>query len=253
MRKFIAAGNWKLNKSISETTDFFEEFLPGLKGDESCEIIVAPVYLSIPVAVEKTKGSQVKIAGQNCYSENNGAFTGEVSASFLKSAGCSHIIIGHSERRAIFHESNEIINAKLKICLEEGLVPIFCIGETLQQREDDLVEKVLKEQLVEGLKGLDISSKDLIVAYEPVWAIGTGKVASKEDAQAAHVFIRKTLKGLVGSEVADRTRILYGGSVKPENIDELISQPDIDGGLVGGASLKASSFNELVKSISSHG
>jgi triosephosphate isomerase len=199
--------------------------------------------------VQDSRGSAIQVAAQNCYSQNEGAYTGEISPKFLKDMGVSHVILGHSERRHIFGESDEMIRDKVAAALEVGLVPIFCIGETLEEREGDQVEQVLERQVGRGLKDLRFGPEDLIVAYEPVWAIGTGKVAQSSDAQQAHAFVRSLLHQRFGPDIGEGVRILYGGSVKPDNIADLMAQPDIDGGLIGGASLKKDSFVSLVQSI----
>ncbi len=248
-RKPIAAGNWKMNKGIQETEHFIQELLRENLDQAACEIIIAPPFPSLANAVKQKSGSIIQIAGQNCHQEDAGAYTGEVSAAFLKDAGCSHVILGHSERRAYFHESNELIRAKIAASWKQSLIPIYCVGETLSERENGQVEQVLRAQIQEALQSLAVKTENLVVAYEPVWAIGTGKVASAQDAQSAHRFIRELLEQMFGKEIAQGIRILYGGSAKPDNIAELIAQPDIDGGLIGGASLKADSFWEMIRQI----
>jgi len=247
MRTPIAAGNWKLNKTTVETKEYFQE-LNKLISNVKCDIVIAPVSLSIQAAVGVA--GQAKIASQNCYSKDGGAFTGELSAPLIKAAGATHVILGHSERRSIFKETDNDINNKIKHVQEHGLVPIFCIGETLEEREAGKVEEILERQLTYGLQGIEIDASTFVVAYEPVWAIGTGKTASPEDAQNAHAFVRKVLKNLYNEDTANQVRILYGGSVKPDNIKELIGQKDIDGGLVGGASLKPTDFSKIIEGIS---
>lgn len=248
-RKFIAAGNWKLNKNIDDAKEFVQTMLQNIPDDLKCEIIISPTFLALNSIAELIKGKPIILAAQNCYSQNDGAFTGEVSPVFLKDAGCTHVILGHSERRTIFHEKDGDIQQKVQAALSEGLIPIFCIGETLEEREKDEVEKILKRQITEGLKNIDINPDKFIVAYEPVWAIGTGKVASPQDAQQAHAFIREILATLYSPDKANATRILYGGSVKPGNINEIINQEDIDGALIGGASLKVDSFSNIIDII----
>jgi triosephosphate isomerase len=248
-RRAIAAANWKLNKSLKETVEFAEQLHPNIPPDLKCEIIIAPTFLALSTLAAKIKGMPISIAGQNCYSQNSGAFTGEVSPQFLRDAGASHAILGHSERRTIFKESDADIQKKMTAVLNERLIPIFCVGETLEEREKGQVEQVLERQVVNGLKGIQANPENLIVAYEPVWAIGTGKVAKSSDAQEAHLFIRGLLRKLYGDGSANGIRILYGGSVKPDNVTELISQPDIDGGLIGGASLKVADFAEIIRLI----
>jgi len=250
MRKKVIVGNWKMNKDIPASVKLIEELknqLTDLK--ESVDVIVCPPFTSLDSVNTLLKDSKIKLGAQNMYFENDGAFTGEISADMLLSAGCEYVILGHSERRTIFKESDELINKKIKKALSSNLKPIFCVGETLEEREHGITEQIVKTQVTEGLKG--ISEKDLeqiIIAYEPVWAIGTGKTASKEQAQEVHAFIRLLVKDLYSPEAASKIIIQYGGSVKPENSAELLSQPDIDGALVGGACLKADSFSGIIKS-----
>ncbi|RME91493.1 MAG: triose-phosphate isomerase [Candidatus Hydrogenedentota bacterium] len=248
MRRFISAGNWKLNKSPQEAKEFLQELIPEVANIEKVEIIVAPPTLSVMAAREVTQNTNIQVAAQNCYSKDSGAYTGETSPLHLAQSGITHVIIGHSERRDIFYETDRDVNAKIKAALSHGLIPIVCIGEHLDERDAGKVEEVLERQITFGLEGIDITEK-LILAYEPVWAIGTGKTASKEDAQAAHQFIRSVIRNMFSSEIAEKIRILYGGSVKPENIEGLISMPDVDGALIGGASLKVDSFSAITRSI----
>lgn len=245
----VAAGNWKLNKTADEAQKFISEFLREIPSAPACEVIFAPVALSIPAAVGAAASSYIRIAAQNTYHKNSGAFTGELSPALIKSAGCRHSLVGHSERRTYFHETNKDLSLKNKALHAESMIPIYCIGETLQERESGLVEKILEEQLIYGLEGVEIGEDNTIIAYEPVWAIGTGRVASKTDAQDAHRFVRQVLERVYGGKIAAGIRILYGGSVSPENIGELIAQPDIDGGLVGGASLKPETFAPITRAI----
>ena len=248
MRKIIIAGNWKLHKTLAETKELAARLADELADIDAIDIVIAPVFTSLTTAAEAIKGSAVKLAAQNCYPEETGAFTGEVSPTLLKDAGCEYVIIGHSERRQLLDETNLFINRKLLKTLEAGLQPIFCIGETLQERESDQMLEVLTEQVKGGLANLTAEQmKNVVIAYEPVWAIGTGKTATDEQAQEAHSFIRGLLQGLFSQEVALATRILYGGSVKPNNVDGLMAMDDIDGALVGGASLKAKDFIRLVR------
>jgi triosephosphate isomerase len=247
MRKPVIAGNWKLFKTGTEATELVTGLLPLVSSAKNVEIVVAPVFTVLDRVRSVIAGSNVKLSAQDCYWEAEGAFTGEVSPKMLLDAGCSHVIIGHSERRQFFGETDETVNKKIKAAIASGLIVLFCIGETLAERESGSTFSVLKRQIAGGLAG--ISESDLakvIVAYEPVWAIGTGKTASDDQAQEAHAFIRAEIKGLYSPSAAEGMRILYGGSVKPENIAGLISRPDIDGALVGGASLKADSFAALV-------
>jgi len=248
MRTPVIAGNWKLFKKTAEAVQLVEGIIPLIKGKSGVEIIVAPVFTVLAGVAKAIAGSPVRLAAQNCYWEEEGAFTGEVSPGMLLDAGCSHVIIGHSERRQYFGETDETVNRKIKAALAAGLTVIFCIGETLAERESGKTFAVLKNQVAGGLAavaGLD----DVIIAYEPVWAIGTGKTATDAQAQEAHAFIRGEVAALYGAAVAAQVRILYGGSVKPENIAGLIARPDIDGALVGGASLNAESFAALVQAV----
>ncbi|WP_305040991.1 triose-phosphate isomerase [Geoalkalibacter sp.] len=248
MRKPLIAGNWKLHKTIPEALELVEALKQNLADITDVEVVVAPVFTALVPVAKVLEGSSIVLAAQNCYFENNGAFTGEVSPALLKDAGCSHVILGHSERRQLFGETDELINRKVKAVLAEGLTPIFCIGETLEERENDEMMDVLKRQVTVGLKGLSESQMlNVVVAYEPVWAIGTGKTATGEQAQVAHAFVRGLLAGLFGTPLAEQVRILYGGSVKPDNVDGLMAQMDIDGTLVGGASLKAGDFIRIAR------
>ncbi|WP_305046154.1 triose-phosphate isomerase [Geoalkalibacter sp.] len=248
MRKPVIAGNWKLHKTIPEALELVEALKQGLADQTDVEIVVAPVFTALASVASTLKGSPIALAAQNCYFENSGAFTGEVSPALLKDAGCSHVILGHSERRQIFGEGDELINRKIKAVLAQGLTPIFCIGETLEERENDAMMDVLQRQVTIGLDGLSEEQMlGVVVAYEPVWAIGTGKTATGEQAQEAHAFVRGLLAGLFGTPAAEQVRILYGGSVKPDNVDGLMAQMDIDGTLVGGASLKAEDFIRIAR------
>jgi len=247
MRKPIMAGNWKLNKTPNETIVFVEEIKPLLAGINDVEIVICPPFTSINVAAYLTKNTNIKVGAQNLFWEKSGAFTGEVSGDMLKELGCEYVIIGHSERRQYFGETDATINKKIFAAFAATLVPIVCVGETLQEREAGKVEAVLSTQVREGLKGLNARDHSkLVIAYEPVWAIGTGRTATPEQANEAHIIIRKLLKEIFG-ETAESIRIQYGGSVKPENVKELMAQSDIDGALIGGAALKADSFEKLVK------
>lgn len=247
MRKPVIAGNWKLFKTSAEAVELVSGLLPLVSGADKVEIVVAPVFTVLDRVSRVISGSNVRLSAQDCYWEAEGAFTGEISPKMLLDAGCSHVIIGHSERRQYFGETDETVNKKTKAAIAAGLTVLFCIGETLAERESGKTFDVLKRQIAGGLAAVpenDLSK--VIVAYEPVWAIGTGKTASDDQAQEAHAFIRGEIKGLYSAAASDSMRILYGGSVKPENIVGLISRPDIDGALVGGASLKADSFAALV-------
>ncbi len=246
MRVPVIAGNWKLFKKSAEAVQLAQGIIPLVKGKSGVEIIVAPVFTVLAGVSKAVAGSGIKLAAQNCYWEEEGAFTGEVSPGMLLDAGCSHVIIGHSERRQYFGETDETVNRRIKAALDAGLTVIFCVGETLAERESGTTFAVLKRQLAGGLAAV-AGLEAVIIAYEPVWAIGTGKTASDGQAQEAHAFIRAEAAALYGADAAAKVRILYGGSVKPENIAGLIAQPDIDGALVGGASLKADSFAALVQ------
>lgn len=247
MRKPMIAGNWKLHKTQQEATCLVTELIPAVIDNQNVDIVVAPVYTSLSKVAEAIAGSNIKLAAQNCYPEPQGAFTGEVSPPLLKDVGCHYVIIGHSERRQLFGETDELINSKAHALAETGLGTIFCIGETLEERETDQMFDVLRRQLHSGLKNLSAEQMaNIVVAYEPVWAIGTGKTASDEQAQEAHAFIRELLTKLFSEQTANATRILYGGSVKPDNVDGLMCQPDVDGALVGGASLNALDFARIV-------
>lgn len=248
MRTPVIAGNWKLFKKSAEALQLVTGIIPLVQGKSGVEVVVAPVFTVLDRVGRAIAGSGIKLSAQDCYWEEEGAFTGEVSPGMLLDAGCSHVIIGHSERRQYFGETDETVNRKIKAALAAGLTVIFCIGETLAEREAGATFDVLRSQVSGGLAGVTDLQR-VIVAYEPVWAIGTGKTATDSQAQDAHAFIRGELTALYGDAVAAATRILYGGSVKPENIAGLISQPDIDGALVGGASLKADSFAALVQAV----
>jgi len=250
MRKPMIAGNWKLHKTIAEATSLVSELMPAVATNQNVDIVVAPVYTALSKVAETLSGSNIKLAAQNCYPEPQGAFTGEVSPGLLKDAGCEYVIIGHSERRQLFAETDESVNSKALALAESGLGTIFCIGETLEERETGKMFDVLRQQVTAGLKDLTTEQmKAVVVAYEPVWAIGTGKVATDEQAQEVHAFIRGLLAELYDAQTAAATRILYGGSVKPGNVDGLMTQPDVDGALVGGASLKAEDFARIANFV----
>ncbi|MDD5236314.1 MAG: triose-phosphate isomerase [Candidatus Omnitrophica bacterium] len=251
MRKPIIAGNWKMYKTISQAI----ELSNGLKRElykldqEKIDIVLCPVFTALSEVAEVLIGSNMQLGAQDLYWEDEGAFTGEVSGLFLKDAGAKYVIIGHSERRQFFHETNESVNKKLKAALKHGLTPIVCVGENLSEREKNKTFDVIRDHVENGLK--DITPEEaskLVIAYEPVWAIGTGKTATPGQAQEVQKFIRDLLGKMYNNAVAEAIRIQYGGSVKPENAAELMKQPDIDGALVGGASLKVDSFTAIVKS-----
>jgi triosephosphate isomerase len=248
MRKPVIAGNWKMYKLFDEAVEAALALKSLVANANHCEIIIAPVFTALKSLADRLEGSNIKIAAQNCSTESSfGAHTGEVNAEMLKDVGCTHLIIGHSERRQFYCETDNLVNLKTKAALSAGLTAIVCVGEMLSEREAGRAEVVVKDQLVKGLNGLTVADVGrIIIAYEPVWAIGTGKTATPEQAQEMHGFIRSTLAENHGKEVADATRILYGGSVKPDNIRSLMSQEDVDGALVGGASLEAESFARIV-------
>ncbi len=247
-RTKLIAANWKMFKTPAETRDFFRAFLPEVSGHSRDEIAVCPPFVCIPAAVEAAKGSHVGIGGQNMYWEKQGAFTGEVSAPILLAAGCTYVIIGHSERRQYFGETDSTVNRKLEVALEAGLTPIVCIGEVLEEREAGITEDVLRRQCVNAFRGISgAKAAKLVIAYEPVWAIGTGRTATPQLASDAHRLIRGEAGKALGKDLARNLRILYGGSVKPENAHALMSEEEIDGALVGGASLDPKSFAAIVK------
>ena len=248
-RKPIIAANWKMHKGPAEAVEFIEEFDNLIGASSPVDIVLAPAFVSLPAARQALVNSEfVQLASQNCHFEEKGAFTGEVSIGMLQEIGVDFVIIGHSERRSIFSEKDGFINKKAKALHAAGVKAIICIGETLDERDNDQVESVLRRQLTEGLMGLDSDKMlETVIAYEPVWAIGTGRTASPEQAQDAHRFTREVISEIFGEEVSSKVRIQYGGSVKPENTGELMSQPDVDGALVGGASLDPVSFSEICK------
>ncbi len=248
MRKPVIAGNWKLNKTIKEAIDLVTLLKRQITNFEYVDVIVCPPFTAISEVSEALLGSDIFVGGQDVHWEDKGAFTGEVSAPFLKDAGAAYVIIGHSERRQFFHETHETVNKKTRAALKAGLTPIVCVGEMLKEREADRTFAVVEEQLRGGLAGFTAEeARRMIIAYEPVWAIGTGKVATPQQAQEVHAFIRKQLSKAFGQEAAESIRIQYGGSVKADNIAELMREADIDGALVGGASLEAGSFADIVK------
>ena len=248
MRTPLIAGNWKLFKTLADATALIDELVPLVSDVKDVEIVVAPVFTAINTVAKAAGKTGVKVAAQDCYWEDEGAFTGEVSPKLLKDAGCSHVIIGHSERRQYFGETDGTVNLKTKAAIRAGLTVLLCVGESLAQRESNDTFKVIETQVRGGLADIPAAElTQIVVAYEPVWAIGTGKTASDAQAQEVHAFIRALLARIYGPSEADEVRILYGGSVKPENINGLMSQLDIDGALVGGASLKAESFAGIVR------
>ncbi len=250
MRTPLLAANWKMYKSVDAAVDLVQALLEQLDGSapEGREVLICPPATALSAVAAVLAGTGVAWGGQNLYPEREGAYTGEISPVMLVDLGCTHVILGHSERRSLFGEGDDFINRKVKSALEYGLTPVFAVGEKLEQRRAGAAESTVLAQMERGLEGLSAEQANkLVVAYEPVWAIGTGETASPSDAQAMHGTIRQWLRERWGDSVADGIRILYGGSVKPDNVDELMSQPDIDGALVGGASLKAESFARIVE------
>lgn len=246
----LIAGNWKMYKTIPEAVETAAQLKEEVKDVSGREIVIAPSFVSLHPVAQVIKGSNIILSAQDVFWEMEGAFTGEVAPVMLLSAGCTYTIIGHSERRQYFGETNETANKKIKKSMEGGLKVIVCIGETLEEREAGKTFSVLENQISDGLKELSFAQLEkIVVAYEPVWAIGTGKTATAAQAEEAHQFIRNKLKEQFNTDVAEKTRILYGGSVKPDNIDQLMAEKDIDGVLVGGASLKVDSFSRIVKFV----
>ena len=249
MRKKVIAGNWKMNMNLHQSQKLVSEILNGLGKDSKVEVIVCPPFTSLSEVNSLLKGTQVKLGAQNMYYEESGAYTAEISADMLKSVGCEYVILGHSERRVIFNESDKLINKKIKTAIIKELKPIFCVGELLEQRESGETMKVISAQIEKGLEGITSDQmKNIIIAYEPVWAIGTGKTATPQQANEVHLFIRELVAKKFSTVVAENLIIQYGGSVKPDNAGELLSQKDIDGALIGGACLKADSFLSIIAS-----
>lgn len=249
MRKPIIAGNWKMNNNMEQSLALINDLKP-MVSEAKCEVVVCPSHVQLNEIGKAVQGSNIRLGAQNMGFEENGAYTGEVSAPMLKELGVSYVILGHSERRQYFSETDEIVNRKIKLALKNELTPIVCCGETLGEREAGLMKEVLGRQIKIGLKGLDKEDiENLIVAYEPVWAIGTGKTATEDQANAAISYIRDVIAVMYGSRTSEKVRIQYGGSVKPSTIKAQMEQPEIDGALVGGASLKASDFAGIVNYI----
>jgi triosephosphate isomerase len=244
MRKPFIAANWKMNKTIRETREFLSAFIPEVKDKSDVTIVIAPPFTSLASAATELKGTNIILSAQNMFYEEKGAYTGEISPLMLVDIGCKFVIIGHSERRQYFDETDDFLNRKISAAKKAGLGVIFCIGESLAEREAGKTFEILQREIEKGLEGLDC--RDLVIAYEPIWAIGTGKTATTEQAQEAHAYIREKLRVLYGN-MADELCILYGGSVTPENVDSLMACKDVDGALVGGASLKVDSFTKIVK------
>jgi len=248
MRKKLIAANWKMYKTPAQTREFFSAFLPLVKDHTRDEIVVCPPFIDLQAALDSAGGSNVAIGAQNVYWEREGAFTGEISAGMIAGSGCTHVIIGHSERRQYFGETDDTVNMRLKAALDSALTPIVCVGEVLEEREAGITDDVLRRQCSVAFRGMSAErAAKLVVAYEPVWAIGTGKTATPQIAAAAHLTIRGEVASAFGKQFADKVRILYGGSVKPDNATSLMSESEIDGALVGGASLDPKNFSAIVK------
>ncbi|MDI9258223.1 triose-phosphate isomerase [Flavobacterium sedimenticola] len=250
MRQKIVAGNWKMHKNAEETEDLLNELIDKLPNDVEAQIIVAPTFINLASAVDHLEFTNIGVAAQNMHQNESGAYTGEISADMLKSVGVNIVILGHSERRAYFHETDTILAQKVTTALKHDMNVIFCFGEELKDRQNKQHFNVVENQLRDGL--FHIENRDweqIVLAYEPVWAIGTGETATPEQAQEMHEFIRETIRKRYGSDIAENVSILYGGSVKPENAKEIFSKPDVDGGLIGGAALKADDFAAIVSAI----
>lgn len=246
MRTPIIAGNWKMNKTIYEALELIRAIKSGLKND--VEAVVCVPFTALSQVKKETEGTELKVGAQNMHWEESGAFTGEISPLMLKEIGVDYVIIGHSERRQYFGETDEIVNKKIKAAIKHNINPIICVGETLEQRDKNIHKELVESQILKALDGIDIEKIiKIVVAYEPIWAIGTGKTATSEEANDMILFIRNILRNKYGQEIAEKVRIQYGGSVKPSNITEIMSQSDIDGALVGGASLKADEFIKLIR------
>lgn len=249
MRKHIVAGNWKMHKNNQETITLLEEII-SKKAANNTEIVVAPTFVNLLTAVEKTNGKGITVAAQNMHQAEGGAFTGEISANMLTSIGVNTVILGHSERRAYFHETDALLANKVNIALKHEMRVIFCFGEELKDRQDENHFNIVEYQLRDGLFHLEKNNwSNIVLAYEPVWAIGTGETASPAQAQEMHKFVRDLIDKVYGQDVAENVSILYGGSVKPDNAKEIFSKPDVDGGLIGGAALKADDFLAIVNAF----
>ncbi len=251
MRKILIAGNWKMNKTSLTSSELINGIAENIPDEiyDKVDVVVCPPFTSLAITGELLKNKKIKLGAQNIHQKDEGAYTGEVSAPMIKDLNCDFVILGHSERRQYFGETNHLVNAKIKNALKNKIKPILCVGETLDEREKNIHKKLVDEQITLCLK--DLTKEDMInvvIAYEPVWAIGTGKTATPEQANEMHVLIREALENLFGKDTAGNTRILYGGSMNDKNSAELLAKPDIDGGLIGGASLKAESFVQIVKS-----
>ena len=247
MRKKIVAGNWKMNKNLQEGVALAKELTTTVK-NPNCEVIICTPFIHLATVAEILKGSPIKLGAENCADKASGAYTGEVSAEMVKSTGADYVILGHSERRAYYGETAEILKEKVNLALANNLEVIFCIGESLEEREANKQNAVVKKELEESVFNLDAEQfKNIVIAYEPIWAIGTGKTATAEQAEEIHAYIRSCVEARYGKAVAEDTTILYGGSCKASNAPELFGKPDIDGGLIGGASLKAADFNGIIE------
>lgn len=252
MRKKLIAGNWKMNLSVTQAESLAADLIKGIKNKdlEKADVVICPPFISLIPAGRMINESGIKLGAQDLHYEDNGAYTGEISAEMLKSAGCDYVILGHSERRKYFNESNNDVNRKIKKALSFGIYPIVCVGESLEERERAAHKEVVEEQLSESMKDLSLEEfSKIVIAYEPVWAIGTGKNATPEQANEMHKHIRDFIKRLTGLDTSDSLTILYGGSLNDKNAEELLAEPDIDGGLIGGASLKAESFIKIIRTI----
>ena len=250
MRRKVVAGNWKMNMTDPEAVDLAKALKDNLRSIDNLELVVSPPFTSLSSLSGILAGSNIGLGAQNLFWESSGAYTGEVSAEMLLSVGCKYVIIGHSERRQYFGEGNQSVNRKVKTAIERGLTPIVCVGERLEQREAGKTEAVVEDHVRGAFEGLSSEEvRKAVIAYEPVWAIGTGKTATPEQANEVHLFIRELIKKLYDADLSSRMRILYGGSVKPENARSLIEQPELDGFLVGGASLKVESFAAIAKEV----
>ncbi len=250
MRKYLIAGNWKMNKTLEESEELMKGLLSKIKQYDDRDILVCPPFTSLSGVSRLLEDSRVKLGGQNLHFEEKGAYTGEISGEMLKAVGCDYVILGHSERREYFGETDEIVRTKILRAKEEGLIPILCLGERLDERENGITEEVVTKQLTNCLKDVPLSSAgELVIAYEPVWAIGTGKTATPEQAQEVHALLRGIAGNMYNDAIRDGIQILYGGSMNANNAQSLLSQPDIDGGLIGGASLKIDDFVVIIESI----
>ncbi len=248
MRKKIVAGNWKMNKTILQTKKLINDLAKIVNTENKVEVLIAPTFVNLTTAVDLTKNTDITVAAQNMHFADSGAYTGEISADMLQTINVNTVILGHSERRAYFGETDEILQKKVEQAYKKGMTNIFCVGEQLEDRKAENHFDIVKNQLKNALFNLPVEAyKNIVIAYEPVWAIGTGETASPEQAQEMHEFIRSVLAKKYGKDVADSVRILYGGSVKPSNAKEIFSKPDVDGGLIGGAALKAEDFNAIIE------